>query len=344
MSEVTPAEITAWYRNNSSSFNALADSVKATIVSLLKAQNVDYVTISSRVKTLQSVLEKITRKHYSSTNEITDMLGVRVILYLESDIQLVNDIVEEAFEIDASHSVNKSDELAVDQMGYRSTHHICGLGSERLKLPELKEYAGLNFEIQVRTLLQHAWAEIEHDRSYKFPGDLPKEYRRRLNLISGTLELIDREFSTLVKDLDEYNRNKLDNPSGLAMDGEITSHSVKELINSLDQLNVKLIGDYPITDINKELQSFGLKNIGDVNNIITGDFVQEVNKHNYTTTSVGFLRTVMMFADVDRYMSKSWTDSWQVIGPDTHAILSEKYEDDTLFALWSNYDIDIADE
>ena len=46
-------------------------------------------------------------------------------------------------------------------------------------LPEMKLFSGIPFEIQVRTILQHAWAEFAHDRNYKFRGVLPDVIARR---------------------------------------------------------------------------------------------------------------------------------------------------------------------
>ena len=78
------------------------------------------------------------------------------------------------------------------------------LSERRLGLAECKKYRDLRCEVQVRTLLQHAWAEIEHDRNYKFSGVLPHEIRRRFYLVAGVLEMMDREFDRLSGDIDEY--------------------------------------------------------------------------------------------------------------------------------------------
>ena len=78
-----------------------------------------------------------------------------------------------SFNIDEKNSLDKKILLASDQIGYRSVHFVCDLGAQRSGLPEFKDLGGLKFEIQVRTVLQHAWAELAHDRNYKFSGTLP---------------------------------------------------------------------------------------------------------------------------------------------------------------------------
>jgi len=326
MAGISTEQLTEWYKGEAASYLALSASVEATIVSLLSLNKVDYVDVSTRVKTFESLLGKITRKNYSSMEEITDILGVRIILYLESDVSKVSTIISEAFEVDPSKSINKSDELMVDQMGYRSDHYICTLGAERLKLSELKPFKDYKFEIQVRTILQHAWAEIEHDRSYKYPGDLPKKYRRRLNLLAGTLELLDREFSSLVEDLDDHEKSILLNPVALSLEEEISSRSVNDLIqgdagikNPLRQRKIKS------SNVEPELIKFGLHTIGDVKNLITDDYVKAFNKHVVESTTVGFLRSLMMYSDVQKYFSQSYASGWSVMMTSTFNLLLEKY-------------------
>ena len=66
---------------------------------------------------------------------------------------------------------------------------------------ELKSFENMRFEIQVRTILQHAWAEIEHDDLYKNPGQIPSSLRRRFFLVSNVLESADNELNELHKKL-----------------------------------------------------------------------------------------------------------------------------------------------
>lgn len=78
--------------------------------------------------------------------------------------------MHDEFSIDEGNSGNKADMLETDKVGYLSVHYFLKLNNKRLALSEYKGYKGLKCEVQVRTLLQHAWAEIEHDRNYKFAG------------------------------------------------------------------------------------------------------------------------------------------------------------------------------
>ena len=71
---------------------------------------------------------------------------------------------------------------------------------EMLKLPEYCLFDKMKCEIQVRTILQHAWAEIEHDVVYKSLGEIPFRVRRRFACLAGLLEIADREFESLRQD------------------------------------------------------------------------------------------------------------------------------------------------
>lgn len=133
-----------------------------------------------------------------------DLAGIRIIAYINSDVERISKIIEDEFEIDRENSVDKSKLLGIDQVGYQSVHYIAKLSKKRLELSEYEEYQDMVFEVQIRTILQHAWAEIEHDRNYKFNGVLPNNIKRKFYLTAGVLELIDREFEVLSKEIDEF--------------------------------------------------------------------------------------------------------------------------------------------
>lgn len=328
MPNLSADQVTVWYRGSVGTYTALADTVTSTLVSLCKARSVDYLTIASRVKTLESVIEKLSRKEYDSLDEMTDLLGVRIILYLESDISKVSALIEEAFQTYPELSVNKSEELAVDQFGYRSVHHICDLGKTRLNLPELGVYRGIKFEVQVRTVLQHAWAEIEHDRSYKFPGDLPSPYRRRLNLLAGTLELVDREFSSLARDLDEYVRLQAKSKSIKPADSsEIDPVLLHQYLVTLPDQSIfeSISKQKPIGAVADEVKRFGVLNLNQFSKLITPAFLESLKKHAQTTTQVGFIRKALMYDDIEKYFTQAWPRTWRGMSSGTRSMLVDKY-------------------
>ncbi len=62
---------------------------------------------------------------------------------------------------------------------------VAEIKDDRIILPEYQKFKDKKFEIQIRTILQHAWAEIEHDRDYKFTGELPINIKRRFRILAG---------------------------------------------------------------------------------------------------------------------------------------------------------------
>lgn len=345
MSELSPSIVTAWYRENVATYQELGDVVATTITGLLKSKKIDHLAVSTRTKALESVIEKFERKDYSEIHEMTDMTGARVITYVESDIVKICALIEKAFQVHPDKSIDKSDELRSDQLGYRSVHFICELGDTRTELPELAAFKGVQFEVQIRTVLQHAWAEIEHDRSYKFAGDLPTPIRRRLNLLAGMLEIVDREFALLVHEVDEYGKEiKRIAKSGAFTDVEVTSVSVGEYlatlptIPSLDSGRTRTSKTTPFFDAAVgELNRFGVTTIEEFGKLLSPTFLDALAKHVTRTTDVGFVRKAMMYADIDRYFESAWPKKWHIVSAGSKALLTDRYGVNRMKAIFVKY-------
>jgi hypothetical protein len=85
-----------------------------------------------------------------------------------------------------------------------SLHYVVSLLPARSVLAEYRRYADLKAEIQVRSVLQHAWAEIEHDLGYKTALGVPRDVRRSFSRLAGLLELADKEFVSIRETIEEY--------------------------------------------------------------------------------------------------------------------------------------------
>jgi ppGpp synthetase/RelA/SpoT-type nucleotidyltranferase len=105
-------------------------------------------------------------KEYKRLDDIEDLAGVRVVFYLESDKKdFLRSFLSEFEGCIVSH------EEKYDPKGYRGAHIIFRLDKERSKLVEYRKYTGFKCEIQVSTILFHAWSEVEHDIIYKPQGE-----------------------------------------------------------------------------------------------------------------------------------------------------------------------------
>lgn len=164
--------------------------------------------VQARAKDVSSFAGKIQRPEKGYTdplNEITDFCGARVITLTLDGVTRICDFVESNFEIFWEDSEDKLDSLGTDTFGYLSNHYIVAFREgdfpEDVVPPDL---VGLKAEIQVRTLLQHAWADVAHELSYKSAINLPTEWKRELSRLAALLEEGDRAFDRLQHDLLKY--------------------------------------------------------------------------------------------------------------------------------------------
>lgn len=180
--------------------------VEDLIRSLLKPLKVSLLDVNSRVKTLESATKKIDGSggKYETFGDLHDMLGVRVITYLQSDVEAVVAALRADFDVDDSRSSSKASMLDPTQFGYLSEHLVVRVHESRAGLVEWVPYANQYFEIQIRSVLQHAWAEIEHDLGYKSATGIPTHLKRRFARLAGLLETADVEFDALSAEAESY--------------------------------------------------------------------------------------------------------------------------------------------
>jgi len=210
-------------------------SVERLIRGFLVSKGIRFVDVASRVKERASLEGKISRKgdgRYKGLSDITDICGARVITYLEGDVRRVAEIIEHEFEVDQVNSVDKSTPVDPDRFGYRSVHYVVGHRSDRAKLSEYSQFAGLKIEIQIRSILQHAWAEIEHDLGYKSAEDVPMLVKRRFSRLAGLLELADEEFMTIRDELNDYERTLPARLADSSVDVPIDAESYAAFVNT----------------------------------------------------------------------------------------------------------------
>ena len=202
-------EAVKWYEKERHKYLNLKAEVEVILREALKENDIIFHSIESRVKSVNSFRNKALREKYENpVKEITDLAGIRIITLFEKEIHQISDIIKDLFKIDYERSEDKSDLLDADKMGYKSIHYIAELSSDKITATELEGFAGVKFEIQIRSILQHAWAEIEHDRNYKFKGKLPKYLQRRFYALAGMLEIADREFNTLSEEVENFRKNE----------------------------------------------------------------------------------------------------------------------------------------
>lgn len=301
---------------------ALENIARGLVANALNKNDVNFLNVQSRVKTSESAGRKLERKNYADPlAEMTDILGIRIIVYLNSDIDKVENSLRELFEVDDQRSIDKRKSQRVDQVGYRSLHLICKLGNSRKSLPEYADYFEHCFEIQVRTALEHAWAEIEHKQNYKSQSQhsLPSELQRRLMIISGTLELVDQELSSIAAQSSEYHRKIQRGDKSFNLD-TLSVVSMVALASKIadDQgieLDTEFRNDASLEILISELNRFGINTVAEFATLAQSFPAKNVPE-DYATNLFGYIRDIMIAKDARKYFSTAYKNAFTVTEAD----------------------------
>ncbi|MGH3413737.1 MAG: GTP pyrophosphokinase [Marmoricola sp.] len=183
----------------------LAGEEYVTLVTgVLDDAGINYLSVTGRTKSVTSFAAKAVRAedgkplYTDPLREITDQIGVRVITYLHSDVAAVAGLLADQLTVLDDRDLGR-ETADLGQFGYASRHMLVAVEPTTPLATAHPGLAGHRGSIQIRTVLQHAWAEFEHDIRYK--GRIPEEHApdldRRFTLAAGLLELADKEFSKI---------------------------------------------------------------------------------------------------------------------------------------------------
>jgi len=308
--ELSVDEIAEQYRVLRPSYERLAVVVRDCLVSEIAAIGLTIDGCTYRVKTVESFQEKVLReeKDYKDPlTEVTDLAGVRAMVHFRSDIETVSDIVRRKFIIDEKNSVdfNKASDPKV--FGYNSAHFVVTLPGQ-LVPAEAPGIATLKCEIQIRTILQHAWAATAHGLIYKPPTEPPRTIERRFYALSGLLEIADNE----LEDLRDYGR-RLESEIGNRIDRgdleiEIEPIALRVFLSKKafrNQHGSSITGEV-LRDITEEARAVGITTLSALNRAI-GEFPAEAVEAlrlelNYVRRSgIGKVRDILKYRSPQAY-------------------------------------------
>ena len=145
-----PDEWVDLYRSKFGIYENFTNKLEDLIKDLLHA--IDIVQINYRPKTIESFADKINREgkdYLDPIQEITDLVGIRIICYYLEDVNVVSEILKREFKIDLENSIDKSQILDPDKFGYLSVHYIITLADNRKDLTEWKDYSEIKAQIQL---------------------------------------------------------------------------------------------------------------------------------------------------------------------------------------------------
>lgn len=183
-------------------FNAYKEFAE-TVAALLKEAIVSedkyrLQEVRSRAKEPQSLEKKLhdwgLKASTAIENEIKDLAGCRVIFYTNTDVSrlLSSGLIHETFDV-VDYKVHYPERDVEDSELYTSNHFVVKLTADRLAQPGFGQFAGMRCEIQVQTILNHAWSEMAHDTVYKAP-ELDALGTRTLDEIKARMRRIAQEY------------------------------------------------------------------------------------------------------------------------------------------------------
>lgn len=171
--------------------------IRAQFLKLDGRSPIEFVT--GRVKPVDSIKEKMVRRHISEDRleeDMEDIAGLRIMCQFVEDIYQVVDLLRKRTDInileerDYVHNKKPS--------GYRSYHIIFEYPVQMLDGEKV-----ILAEIQVRTLAMNFWATVEHSLNYKYKGEFPDDLKVRLERSAEAAFKLDEEMSEIRGELQE---------------------------------------------------------------------------------------------------------------------------------------------
>lgn len=220
---LTPQELRDEHQKRLPQFKKYAEYVESLLKERLAQKGIKTHLVESRAKDTESFVTKALKPEKSYKNpfeDITDLIGLRVIAFYEDDCTKIEELVTELFTPTKEKEDKKPESAAI--FGYRSLHYIVRFDPTAADVGEFDNLANLEFEIQVRTVLQHAWAAISHKLEYKRKNDAPDNLARKLSRLSALFEIADDEFVSLramsVAEEEAIDKKLVDKESGIPID------------------------------------------------------------------------------------------------------------------------------
>jgi ppGpp synthetase/RelA/SpoT-type nucleotidyltranferase len=302
-----------WYQENHAHFEELSSVCKQILEKVLKENKVLFLSVSARGKSVLSAVKKARDKDYRTPKrDMTDLAGIRVVTYTEDDAEKACEVVKRLFCVDAKKSGDKTVNLNKDKVGYRSFHFVCTMNEDRIKLPEFQKFSKRCFEIQVRTILQHAWAEIEHSRRYKFSGVLPPKLARSLNLTAGLLEVADKQLAQLAGAIDQYRAATREKAKKGNFRVSLNTLSIQTFLRGQKfPVSFEILPNHSHEQwvgLLEECSAFEIRSLRDLKRLMTKEFWSSFRTTREKTglktlSEIGLVRRVLAFSDLGKYLS-----------------------------------------
>lgn len=259
-------EIKESYESYRLVFAPILANVEAKLKSTIKLASMP--TYKSRVKSFNSYYRKILRLKAEEAQTrgkfvaLTDMMGIRVICAFLEDLKEVEKQIKENFKVVEVEYKGAGQNFR--EFGYESVHVLISLPEDCIpqKLP-LPLPENIVCEIQVRTILQDAWAEVEHELIYKSefsPFDMP--LRRKLASMNASLSLAD----TIFQEIRDYQKK---------LQGEVAARR-ETFYEKADELTHGIVPEMKVPEVNTEIARVSPYVMGTIDDMI----LEAIHSHN----------------------------------------------------------------
>lgn len=254
-------------------YEELCSEVAYILRKRIEKAGIEVSAVTCRAKTLKSFVEKLERKAYETPLvEITDLAGARAVCLYKDDIPLIERIVADEFEV--LERVDKLAEKKPDEFGYGALHFVVRLGSKSsgARYDDLK---GLVCEIQVRTVLQDAWAIVDHHLVYKSKSGVPPAIRRKLGRLSAQFEDADERFQEIRDERTAYVgtvRESIGQPDRF-LATELNPDSFREYLQWRFEDVPVAVDDRQLAVILGAIQRAGYATLADLQNALDDEFI-----------------------------------------------------------------------
>lgn len=291
----------AWIRKHPDAVTQLA----AEIEDLLGDAGVTFDRVTARIKTWESLKAKAKKTtpagepvYPDPWTDIHDIVGVRVTTFHSTEIPIAVDVLTRSFTL--LRSVNKTAQTQIaGDFGYGSHHLI-------LEIPEgtdgLDDLAGTVFEVQIRTVLQHAWAEFEHDIRYKRGAeDLDPKIDRAFTLAAGLIELADQQFDQIAA---------LQQPGGTGTsdDVELTPETLPGVLSMLMGTKFAPSRSDSYRWLHQLLELNGITTVKQLREVLTVEnlnVVSQAMKYRYQPGQVRIIDDILLYLFGDKHIERT---------------------------------------
>lgn len=221
------------YKSQQSTYKEFGKIVSKIIRTILKNNEFRYQVVSNRSKGINSLRKKIIEhkrfQELKTVTEVDDLAGCRIIFYLDSDIQRFTHYIYEEFDVIKEEPKYSEDE-------YNALHFVVKFNKDRLNLMEYAKFSSLKCEIQLTTVLYHAWSEMNHDIIYKPQKELS-------NFDKQTFSSLKKEFSDVMKNHIKEAQHTFD----------FISYKVEKIKQGKQVFDIKFLNNIIHSESNNEL-------------------------------------------------------------------------------------------